>query len=388
MCGRSRFADNIDCVAGQERELVKLVNLFEEAFMTYGMQISAEETQLMTNNVNGISTDITIEKKLETVRSFKYLGAVVSDEGSKPEVLSRIVKTTAAVTKLKVLWNDKSITISSKVRLMRSLAMSIFLYVCETWTITADIEIRRLDFLQTPWNLTQKSHNQCGSESQNWKHHGPYEDLTSVKRCKLKWYGHVTRSSGLAKTILQGTAQEGRRRGRQRKWWEDNIKEWTGLKWNIILWKAKNHKEWRKLVVKSTLVPQRSAKLQDRWDEMRDVWSKDLIRILYHRCPNNFLALVGQNTELSNKNNSRNDKQLQPELVALKSKLWTVYKAIQSQKHKFFWEKRKTVYAWTINTEQSDLCYQNFLCCLTVSPWNTLNYMGMHKCNFYQMKIA
>ena len=41
---------------------------------------------------------------------------------------------------------------------------------------------------------------------------GPYEDLlTSVKRSKLKWYGHVTRSSGLAKTILRGTVQGGRR---------------------------------------------------------------------------------------------------------------------------------------------------------------------------------
>ena len=49
----------------------------------------------------------------------------------------------------------------------------------------------------------------------------------------LRW--NVTRSSGLAKTILQGTVQGGRRRGRQRKRWEDNIKEWTGLEWNIIL---------------------------------------------------------------------------------------------------------------------------------------------------------
>ena len=54
---------------------------------------------------------------------------------------------------------------------------------------------------------------------------GPYEDLlTTMKRRKLKWFGHVTRSSGLAKTILQGTVQGGRRRGRQRKRWEDNIK--------------------------------------------------------------------------------------------------------------------------------------------------------------------
>ena len=93
---------------------------------------------------------------------------------------------------------------------------------------------------------------------------GSYEVLTSVKRRKLKWYGHVTRSSGPAKTILQGTVQGGRQRGRHRKRWEDNIKEWTGLEWNILLQKAENREEWRKLVVKSTVVPQLSARLRDR----------------------------------------------------------------------------------------------------------------------------
>ena len=58
----------------------------------------------------------------------------------------------------------------------------------------------------------------------------PHEDLlTTVKTSKLQWYGHEFRSSGLAKTILQGTAKGGRRQGRQRKRWEDNIREWTGL---------------------------------------------------------------------------------------------------------------------------------------------------------------
>ena len=57
---------------------------------------------------------------------------------------------------------------------------------------------------------------------------GPHEDLLIiVKRRKLKWYGHVSHSSGLAKTILQGTEKGGRRQSRQRKRWEDNIREWT-----------------------------------------------------------------------------------------------------------------------------------------------------------------
>ena len=58
---------------------------------------------------------------------------------------------------------------------------------------------------------------------------GPHEDLTIVKRRKLQWYGHVSRSSGLAKTILQGTVKGRRRQGGQRKRWEDNVREWTGL---------------------------------------------------------------------------------------------------------------------------------------------------------------
>ena len=66
------------------------------------------------------------------------------------------------------------------------------------------------------------------------------------------------------KTVQQGTVQGGRRRGRQRKQWEDNIKEWTGLEWNIMLQKAEKREEWRKLVVKFTVVPQRLARLLDR----------------------------------------------------------------------------------------------------------------------------
>ena len=135
-------------IDGQEQELVKLVNHPEKASTAYGMQISAEKTQLMKNDTDGISTDITIDnRKLKTVRSFKYPGAIVSDERSKPEILSRIAQTTAAVIKLTFIWNDKNIAISSKIRLIRSLAMSIVLYACETWTTTADIE-RRIQALE------------------------------------------------------------------------------------------------------------------------------------------------------------------------------------------------------------------------------------------------
>ena len=107
------------------------------------MEISAKKTKLMTNNTSGINTEIKINgQKLETVTSFKYLGTVITDEGSKPEILSRMAQTTAALTRLKPVWIDNSISLSSKTQLMRSLVTSIFLYACESWTLTAELQRR------------------------------------------------------------------------------------------------------------------------------------------------------------------------------------------------------------------------------------------------------
>ena len=106
-------------------------------------QNSAEKTKLMTNNTSGINTEIKVNgQKLETVTSVKYLGSVITDEGSKPEILSRIAHTAAALTRLKPVWKDRSISLSSKIRLMRSLVASIYLCSCESWTLTAELKRR------------------------------------------------------------------------------------------------------------------------------------------------------------------------------------------------------------------------------------------------------
>ena len=90
------------------------------------------------------NTEIKVNgQKLETVTSFKYLGSVLNDEGSKPEILSRIAQATAAaLTRLKPVWIDKSISLSSEVRLMRFLVTPIFLNACESCTLTAELQRR------------------------------------------------------------------------------------------------------------------------------------------------------------------------------------------------------------------------------------------------------
>ena len=66
-------------------------------------------------------------------------------------------------------------------------------------------------------------------------------------------------------TILQGTVKRERRQGRQEKRQEDNIRECLGLEFPKSQRAAENREKWRKLVVKSSVVPQRPSRSRDRW---------------------------------------------------------------------------------------------------------------------------
>ena len=98
--------------------------------------------------------------QIGTVTSFKYLGAVISDDGSNPEILSRFAQTTAALTKLKPIRRGNNISLVSKVKLMRFI--SIFLYACESWTLTAELEKRMQAFEMRCYrrllNISYKDH--------------------------------------------------------------------------------------------------------------------------------------------------------------------------------------------------------------------------------------
>ena len=190
----------------------------------------------MTKNINGISTDIRINgEKLDEVNCFKYLSTVVRDQCSKPEVQATIAQTKAALARLNTIWNDKHISLSSKIRLMRSLVISILLHACETWTLTAEIQRGSQDTkircFRKLLGISHRDHiTNDAVRGRIRQAIGPYDDiLTTVKKRKLKWFGHVSRSAGLAKTILQRTVQGGRRRGRQKKRWENDTSERTGF---------------------------------------------------------------------------------------------------------------------------------------------------------------
>ena len=109
-----RFADDIVVNAEEEEEEAGvLIDRLDTTTTRYKMAIGLDRTKVMTNNPNGFQREI-------------------SNDGSKPEILSRIAQTTAALSRLKIIWRDKNIWIASTVKLLRTLILSTFLYACES----------------------------------------------------------------------------------------------------------------------------------------------------------------------------------------------------------------------------------------------------------------
>ena len=193
------------------------------------MEIGAEKTKLLTNSANGIQREINVKgQKLGIVTSFKDLGAVVSNDGSKPEILSRIAQATAALTKLKPIWRDNNISLGSKVKLV----ISIFLYACESWTLTAELEKRTQAFEMRCYrrllNISYK--DPITNEEVRRKIQAAiaeYDELlTQLKKRKLRWFGHVSRSSWFSKDNHTGHIEK-KKKKRGGKTTSKSRQEWT-----------------------------------------------------------------------------------------------------------------------------------------------------------------
>ena len=149
------------------------------------------------------------------------------------------------------------ISVSCKIRLLRTLVISVFLYACESWTLDVYLQQRISSFEMRMYRqllgIDYKQHvTNVAVRSMITSNIGKHQELLEiVKTRKLKWVGHTTRGAGLAKTCLQGTVRGGRGRGRPRKKWCDNITEWTGLSYAEATRAADCREGWRGIVRKA-----------------------------------------------------------------------------------------------------------------------------------------
>ena len=181
-----------------------------------------------------------------------------------------IAQATAALTKLEPIWGDNNISFGSNVKLMRSLVISIFLYACESWTLTAELEKITQAFEMRCYrrllDISYKDH--ATNEEVRRKIEaaiGEYDELlTLVKKRKLRWFGHVSVSSGLAKTILQGTLKGKKKEADRRRGGETISK--SGRAWTLPaqLWQLKTGQDGKGLLRIHLWCPGDLPRLWDR----------------------------------------------------------------------------------------------------------------------------
>lgn len=90
---------------------------------TYGLEINTAKTKVMiVDRPNNNNPDTARIAGYEVVSRFEYLGLVITNTGDcEPEIRRRIAMARSSTTKLTRIWKDTSITIKTKLRLLRTL---------------------------------------------------------------------------------------------------------------------------------------------------------------------------------------------------------------------------------------------------------------------------
>ena len=250
-----RYADDTVLLATDQQELQGLIDKTKLISQEHGLSINLLKTKVMVfsraDNKPTISTTID-GKRIEQVKAFTYLGQLMTEDGrSIDEVKRRIGIAKTTFMNMRNILTSMKLKTKTKIRLAKCYIWSTFLYGCETWTMTKEIE-KRIDALEMwiyrrimriPW--TRKKSNiivliDAGQRSRKL--------LAEVKRRQLVYFGHVKRHNTIQKLVLEGKIAGKKARGRPRKSWIENVVATTGNGINECSELALAREEWRSMV--------------------------------------------------------------------------------------------------------------------------------------------
>ena len=227
----------------------------------------------MTHKTSGISKKIKVNgQKLENVASFKYLGSLVSIwwgfqgwgtlQDSTDDSSTDKVETSLEWPEHFFQFQDTTDALPCHSHL------PVCLLIMDPHSRAAKKNTSHWNevLLQDTTHFIQRPPDQweslCQDSAGNWPI-GRLPDHHKEMQIEVIWtHLPFIRS---CQTISQGTVKGGRRRGRQKKRLEDNIRQWTGLELAKSQRAVENREKWRKLVVKLSVVPQQPVQWRDRW---------------------------------------------------------------------------------------------------------------------------
>ena len=143
------FADDSVIFTDTEAEVFAIIHDIKNAAYTYDLTINADKTKVFTSD--GSRAIINLDNvQLEQVQHFKYLGSIVEEQkiAATADITNRIGQATAIFGTLTwCFWRKSNINISTKMRIFRSLILSVLPYEAESWTLLQR-DLKKLEVFQ------------------------------------------------------------------------------------------------------------------------------------------------------------------------------------------------------------------------------------------------
>jgi hypothetical protein len=189
---------------------------------------------------------------VQQIDKMQYLGAqIIVDGRCDEDIRARLGMAKGVMSGMSTVWKNRGITIPTKLRLLRTPIWPIATYGVESWTYRKS-EVRRIKAFETtsyrrilriPWTAKRRNEEvlqEVGGERLRGE----------VVQRKLSYFGHIMRKENcLEKDIITGGTEGKRRRGRPRRMWIDDVKEWTGMTMEQAIRAAQQRSSWKHIVL-------------------------------------------------------------------------------------------------------------------------------------------
>ena len=249
-----RYADDTVLLAESEKDLQRIVDVVKDKSERFGLLMNAKKTKTMVFSKHDNVPSITIKinnNLVDQVKSFQYLGVLVTEDGrSEKELVRRIALAKKKFSEMSRLLTNHDLSLKTKIRLTKCYIWSVLLYASETWSLTSTMETRLRSFeMWTYRRLSRTSWKEKKTNQEVLKKLGIKRTtlISTVQKRRATYYGHVRRHQCIQKQIMEGKVDGKRGRGRRRTSWLSNVATTIKQPINTCATMAMERQLWRKV---------------------------------------------------------------------------------------------------------------------------------------------